>query len=262
MGDPFSQIDWRSRMLDSESINSIKAAVAHLGGASSLAVITGAGISAESGIPTFRGEGGLWRNFRAEDLATPEAFRRDPKLVWEWYDWRRQICARALPNAAHQALVLLESRMPSFLLITQNVDGLHERSGSKRILEIHGNIWRARCTACKTKFEISETPLSSSPVLCPNCGSLARPHIVWFGESYDESLIQEAVSFLRQCDVLLVIGTSGMVSMPGFLTEQAFRARRIELNPERSGITPLVQVSIRAKAAEAMPLLLERLNAG
>src|SRR5690348_16877881 len=123
-----------------------------------IAVLTGAGISAESGIPTFRGAGGLWRNFRAEDLATPAAFERDPKLVWEWYDWRRSLIARAEPNAAHRALAELEQRKKDFSLITQNVDGLHDRAGSRRLLKVHGDIWTQRCTLCGREHHESSTP--------------------------------------------------------------------------------------------------------
>ena len=142
--------------------------------ASSVAVLTGAGISAESGIPTFRGAGGLWREFRAEDLATPEAFARDPRLVWEWYDWRRGLIARAEPNAGHRALAELERRAGRFTLITQNVDGLHDRAGSRNILKVHGDIWMVRCTACGRETRDDRVPLPELPPRC-ECGGLLRP---------------------------------------------------------------------------------------
>jgi NAD-dependent deacetylase len=132
---------------------------ARLAEATSIAVLTGAGISADSGVPTFRGPDGLWRNFRAEDLATPEAFARDPRLVWEWYNWRRELIATKHPNPAHQALVELERRIPDFLLITQNVDGLHPAAGSRRLIELHGNIWKVRCTACGLVADNHDVPL-------------------------------------------------------------------------------------------------------
>jgi NAD-dependent deacetylase len=146
-------------------------------------VLTGAGISAESGVPTFRGADGLWRNLRATDLATPEAFARDPALVWEFYNWRRELLGQLSPNAAHRALVALEQRVPDFWLITQNIDGLHHAAGSRRVLELHGNIWRLRCTGCGRMTE-DRQPLPARPI-CRACGQLLRPHVVWFGESLD-----------------------------------------------------------------------------
>jgi len=227
-----------------------------------LAVITGAGISAESGIPTFRGAGGFWKNFRAEDLATPEAFARNPRLVWEWYDYRRGLCAKAEPNAAHRTAAEMERAKEEFLLITQNVDGLHERAGSVQIAEIHGNIWKARCTVCGAIFEIPETPLQSIPVHC-SCGKLARPHIVWFGETYDPALLQEILAFLSKTDIVIVVGTSGMVPMPVYLTRHAVEhgAFAIGVNPEVSLLDEAVHISIRGKAGDVLPELWKRVRA-
>jgi NAD-dependent deacetylase len=157
-----------------------------------VAVLTGAGISAESGVPTFRGKDGLWKQFRAEDLATPEAFARDPKLVWEWYDWRRGLIGRAEPNPGHAVLAKWGKVFPEFALITQNVDGLHARAGSLGILELHGNIWKTRCTREEIVAENFEIPLKQIPPACPNCGAILRPHIVWFGESLDPDLLRRA----------------------------------------------------------------------
>jgi NAD-dependent deacetylase len=153
---------------------------AWLSSASSVVVLTGAGISAESGVPTFRGPGGLWKQYRPEDLATPEAFARDPKLVWEWYDWRRVTLAAAQPNAGHAALVELERRTPQFTLVTQNVDGLHERAGSRNVIRLHGDIWLVRCTACGRETRDERAPLGSLPPRCeaceglPGCGVVRR----------------------------------------------------------------------------------------
>ncbi len=149
--------------------------------ASEVVALTGAGISAESGIPTFRGADGLWKQFKPEDLATPEAFARDPRLIWEWYDMRRCLIAKAEPNAGHRALVALEASKPNFTLITQNVDGLHDWAGSRRILKLHGDIWRLQCSNCGRNWPDHRTPLPKLPPHC-GCGEIARPGVVWFGE--------------------------------------------------------------------------------
>jgi len=181
---------------------------ARLTGARAVAVLTGAGISADSGVPTFRGADGLWRTYRAEDLATPEAFARDPRLVWEWYNWRRELIATKSPNAAHYALVDLERRVERFWLITQNVDGLHPAAGSQKLSEIHGNIWKVRCTQCGHVGTNRAVPIPIPP-RCPTCNGLLRPHIVWFGESLDPADLERSLAAVRSCEVLLIIGTSG-----------------------------------------------------
>ena len=167
-----------------------------------LAVLTGAGISAESGIPTFRGQEGLWRQFRAEDLATPEAFGRDPRLVWEWYDWRRGIIAAREPHAGHFVLARWEAFFPGFVLITQNVDGLHRRAGSTAILELHGNIWEVRCTAEGTVAPNHESPLREIPPRCPSCSALLRPNVVWFGEALPAEILERAFAASASCITL------------------------------------------------------------
>src|SRR5918995_2585078 len=178
--------------------------------ARSLAILTGAGISADSGVPTFRGPDGLWRNFRAEDLATPEAFARDPRLVWEWYNWRRELIATTTPNPAHIAVAEFERRFEEFWLITQNVDGLHRAAGSEKLSEIHGNIWKVRCTGCGRVSDNTDVPIQLLPA-CEQCGRLLRPHIVWFGESLDSLDLERSHEALTSCDLVLIVGTSGVV---------------------------------------------------
>ncbi len=225
--------------------------------AQSVAVLTGAGISAESGIPTFRGAGGLWREFKPEDLATPEAFARDPKLVWEWYDYRRGLVANAVPNAAHKALVKLEIRKPRFTLITQNVDGLHDIAGSGKMLKLHGDIWRMRCTACGANFPNRRVPLPRIPPHCA-CGGLARPGVVWFGEPLPEGMMKEAEHAASGAEVFLVIGTSAVVYPAASLIPYAKQAgaRVIEINTEPTAATAIVDFALHGPAAELLPALL------
>jgi NAD-dependent deacetylase len=225
--------------------------------ANAVAILTGAGISAESGVPTFRGDGGLWREYRAEDLATPAAFARDPKLVWEWYDWRRGIIAQAAPNAAHRALVQLEIRKPQFTLITQNVDGLHDLAGSGKILKLHGDIWRMRCTECGANFPNRRVPLPKVPPHCA-CGAMARPGVVWFGEPLPEGILQEAEHAAGGAEVFLVIGTSAVVYPAAGLIPFAKQAgaKVIEINPEPTAATSIVDCSLQGPAGEILPQLL------
>jgi NAD-dependent deacetylase len=231
-----------------------------LAGARSLAVLTGAGISADSGIPTFRGDDGLWRNYRAEDLATPEAFERDPRLVWEWYNWRRELIASTRPNPAHEAVAELERRYPRFRLITQNVDGLHRAAGSRQVSEIHGNIWMVRCTSCGDVSENRDVPLAILPT-CRRCGALVRPHIVWFGESLDAGDLATCAAALRECDLLLVIGTSGIVyPAAGFAAvAKGAGAFVAEINLDPSARATGIDVSLSGRAKDLVPLLLEPL---
>lgn len=225
--------------------------------ARSLTVLTGAGISADSGVPTFRGADGLWRNFRAEDLATPEAFDRDPRLVWEWYNWRRELIATKKPNPGHEAIVSLENRCEGFWLITQNVDGLHRAAGSQKLSEIHGNIWMVRCTECGVVDDNHEVPIPILP-LCRHCKGLLRPHIVWFGESLRHDDLTRCAAALQRCDVLLVVGTSGVVYPAAGFASVAKEAGSfvVEINVESTPQSGLVDLSLQGRAKELVPLLL------
>jgi len=236
--------------------------------ARSLCVLTGAGVSAESGIPTFRGADGLWRQFRAEDLATPEAFARNPLLVWEWYAWRREILHGAQPNLAHCALAELEaSRAGSasaFTLITQNVDGLHERAGSRKVIRLHGSIWELRCTACGAERQDYSVPLNPFPPRC-TCAqqrslegvaekTLMRPGVVWFGERLPEQAWRDAAAAAAAADVMLVVGTSALVhpaaSLPLLAKQRG--AFLVEVNPEPTPLSGMADLVLTGKAGEVL----------
>lgn len=220
-----------------------------------IVTLTGAGISAESGIHAFRGVGGFWRCHRAEELANAVAFGRDPMLVWEWYDWRRSLIAKARPNAAHAALVMLESRSENFTLVTQNVDGLHVRAGNREPLELHGSIWTVRCTKCGAEREERATPMPDLPPHC-RCGGLVRPGVVWFGESPARDLMDRAAEAAASCDLFLTIGTSAVVWPAAGLAQIALSvaAPVIEINLEETAYSSRV-LSLRGKAAELLPKL-------
>lgn len=223
-----------------------------------VAVLTGAGISAESGVPTFRGAGGLWRDRRPEDLATPQAFLRDPRLVWEWYDWRRQLLRGVEPNPGHVALASLECRdLAAFALITQNVDGLHDRAGSRAVWKLHGDIWNVRCTECGRERRDERSPLPELPPRC-DCGGLLRPGVVWFGEPLPEVALLAGAAAARDCDVMLVVGTSAVVYPAAGLVPLALGAgaRVIEVNLEETPHSGAVNLSLRGKAGEILPELL------
>lgn len=217
-----------------------------------IAVLTGAGVSAESGVPTFRGEEGLWRKYSAAELATPEAFSRDPKTVWEWYIYRREIIGRARPNNAHLALAELESEFPEFTLITQNVDGLHSSAGSRNIIEMHGNIWRSRCIAgCGT---IPLPVIEEIPPRC-RCGALLRPDVVWFGEPLDPDPIRKAIAAASSSDIMMVVGTSSVVypaaQIP--LVAKDGGAVVVEINSERTPLSDYADFSVLDRAGAALP---------
>jgi NAD-dependent deacetylase len=221
------------------------------------AVLAGAGLSAESGVPTFRGEDGLWRNFRPEELASPEAFTRDPKLVWEWYDWRRQVISDLKPNPGHTALADLEKSHSSFWLITQNVDGLSRSAGSRKVLEIHGNIWRVKCTGCGKYFEDRSAHLTELPPTCRDCGKHLRPDIVWFGESLPSGTLNKALDAARNADLFLIIGTAGVVEPAASLARLSKEAgaKIIEINLEKSALSEISDILILGKSGEILPKL-------
>ncbi|MGJ4790258.1 SIR2 family NAD-dependent protein deacylase [Leptospira koniambonensis] len=219
--------------------------------------LTGAGISAESGVPTFRGKEGLWKQYRAEELATPQAFQRDPKLVWEWYIWRMELISTKSPNPAHFALAELEKKRSDFNLITQNVDGLHKRSGSEKIIELHGNIFRNKCISCDITYNSDLSKLKNSTE-CSDCKNLVRPDVLWFGESYDTDLLNRAVSFAEKSEIVFVIGSSGAVGIPVELARIAKEngAFVIEINIDPSGYSRYADLFLQGKAGEILPELI------
>lgn len=221
-----------------------------------VAVLTGAGMSAASGVPTFRGQDGLWRNHRAQDLATPAAYQRDPLLVWEWYQMRFHKIAEVEPNAAHEALAELEARTDDFTLVTQNVDGLHERAGSQNLYEVHGNLTKSRCEQCGHVERLE--PGFSLPPHCSRCGGRARPNVVWFGEMLPQEAFQTGVDAFSRADVALIIGTSAVVEPAASLGRLAAQAGAlvIEINPEKTPLTPFSDLSIRADAVTGMEHLI------
>ncbi|MEL9990681.1 MAG: NAD-dependent protein deacetylase [Thermoproteus sp.] len=220
--------------------------------------LTGAGISAESGIPTFRGPGGLWEKYRPEELATPEAFARDPALVWRWYKWRQEVIYRASPNPAHYALAELEKLGVLKAIITQNVDGLHAKAGSRRVLELHGNIWRLICTKCGAEMW-AERPVEEIPPRCPRCGGLLRPGVVWFGEPLPHAVWEEAAALASSSDFMLVVGTSGVVYPAAYLPLVAKRSGALiaVIDPNETALDDLADFKIRGRAAEVLPKLVE-----
>jgi len=217
--------------------------------------VTGAGISSESGVPTFRGAGGLWGRFCAEDLATPEAFARDPELVWRCYDERRQDLALKSPNPGHTVLAGWEKRWPDFQLITQTVDGLHQLAGSKRVIPVHGNIWEMRCVDEGSIVIDRSVPLSTIPPRCSRCHALLRPNVVWFGEPLPAAAMATINKLLSRCQALLVIGTSAMVypvaEFPLIVKKNGGRV--IEINTEATPLTGLADYVLQGRAGEILP---------
>jgi NAD-dependent deacetylase len=236
-------------------------------------VLTGAGVSAASGVPTFRGAGGLWRNFTPETLATPQAFARDPRLVWEWYDWRRQKIAACQPNAAHHVLASWSQRFPNFTLITQNVDGLHESAvttatatqANESVIRLHGSIWEVLCwrgcAASPPRWRDDTVPYRELPPRCPHCGDLIRPGVVWFGEALDPAIVDRATD-AADCDVFITVGTSAVVYPAAGFIDLARRngAFTAEINPEA---TPaVVDLALRGGAETVLPEIDRLIMAG
>jgi len=221
-----------------------------------IAVLTGAGVSKASGIPTYRdGSDALWNNYHPQELATPEAFARDPVLVWKFYDWRRQNMARARPNAAHLTLVEMEAALPDFTLVTQNIDGLHREAGNKNVLYLHGDIWLVRCTECDYHDEDRRVPLPELPPRCPRCGAMLRPDIVWFGEALDGRTLNLAEQAFRKADIALVVGTSAVVYPAAYLPHytREHSGRIIEFNMDRTELSIYADEVILGPAELTLP---------
>lgn len=232
-----------------------------LAGASRVAVLTGAGVSAESGMPTFRGPGGIWDDDVVARVATPSGFAADPAGVWAWYNQRRQVREGLSPNPAHRALAELEKRVEGrggqFVLATQNIDALHQEAGSRRVLELHGSLFRMRCDACQRRREIGPAPAAPVPA-CPDCGQAMRPDVVWFGEALPRETWSDAVQAAQGCQVFLTVGTSGVVVPAAGLAERAARAGAtlIDVNTEAHEAGLEGRIALRGKAGEILPRLL------
>jgi NAD-dependent deacetylase len=229
-----------------------------------ITVLTGAGVSAASGVPTFRGSDGLWKNFRPEALATADAFGRDPKLVWEWYAWRRLRIASCEPNAAHNVLAEWSRRFPNFKLITQNVDGLHERAGTSDTIRLHGSIWEVSCwqgcAASPRRWRDDRVSFDEMPPKCPHCGGLIRPGVVWFGETLETDVVDQAMQAMH-CDGFMTVGTSAVVYPAAGFIEQARRngAFTVEINPEATPATGSVNLALTGRAELVLPDIATRL---
>ena len=230
-----------------------------LSNAKKIVFVTGAGISQESGIPTFRGKGGLWRNYDAMKLATINAFYDNPKLVWEWYNERRKNIFSAEPNLGHKTIAELE-KFVKVVVLTQNIDGLHQRAGSTEVLELHGSIVKIKCTVCDFKSEIL-TEFIDTPPLC-RCGNILRPDVVWFGESLSQDIWQQAMIHANKCDVMIIVGTSLVVSPANTLPIYAKQneALLIEINPEETIMSSDVDLSIRNTSVMALPEIISIFN--
>ena len=224
---------------------------------SSVAILTGAGISAESGVPTFRqAQTGLWAQFDPLQLATQQAFQNDPKLVWDWYSWRRELISKSQPNLGHIALVDLESYYPEFTLITQNVDGLHQMAGSTAVIELHGDIFRTKCSR-ENKLISEEFGTADIPPRCPHCAAYLRPDVVWFGESLPEDELDRALQAATTCEAFISIGTSTLIEPAASLPFIALRngAAVLEINPQTTQLTPMASCSVQGNAGDVLPIL-------
>jgi NAD-dependent deacetylase len=241
-------------------MDALAALAVRISNARRVTVLTGAGVSASSGVPTFRGTAGLWRQFRPEELATPGAFDRDPHLVWQWYAWRRDLISRCRPNRAHEVLARWSLSLPCFTLVTQNVDDLHQTAGTRDVICLHGSIWRVRChSGCPAGSRpwrddrVAEPGRVFEPPRCEHCGGLARPDVVWFGESLDPLVLERATEATR-CDVFLAIGTSAIVYPAAGLLYEARRlgAFTVEINPEATEASSVVDLAVAQPAEVAL----------
>jgi len=228
--------------------------------ANSVTVLTGAGISAESGIPTFRdAQTGIWVNYKPEELATLEAFRTNPQLVWDWYQWRRGLISMADPNPGHRVLAKMQNYFQEFSLITQNVDGLHQSAGSRNVIEMHGNIMRNKCFYCDRVINETLSQKSDEIPQCHHCGGLMRPDVVWFGENLSQETIQSAWDATEKCDVFFTIGTSALVQPAASLPVIALQnpATVIEINPLKTHFSDIATFHLQGKSGEILPILVE-----
>jgi len=238
-----------------------------LAAAARITILTGAGVSVASGVPTFRGAEGLWKNFAPEELATPEAFARNPDLVWEWYNWRRELIAGCRPNTAHEVIALWSRRFPRLKLITQNVDGLHEKAGTEGVIRFHGSIWEMLCwegcAGSPGRWRDERAPLPQLPPSCPHCGGLARPGVVWFGEAIDPAVMRQSLE-AAECDLFLAVGTSAVVYPAAGLAAAARSngAFVVEVNPEVTPGSRAIDLSIQGRAEEILPAVDSRISGG
>lgn len=224
-------------------------------------VLTGSGVSAESGVPTFReAQTGLWEQYDPHELATPDAFQRDPALVWRWYRWRRELVGNADPNAGHHALVTLAGLVPELDIVTQNVDGLHQRAGSSGVIEFHGNLFENRCFV--EGCAVSDADMSAEVPVCPGCGGMLRPGVVWFGEAIPESAMHAAAAAVSSCDLFFSIGTSALVWPAAGLAEAARHAgaRVVEINLDATPLSSQADFSLQGKSGELLPELVDCFN--
>jgi NAD-dependent deacetylase len=236
--------------------------------AKQIAILTGAGVSKESGVPTFRDAlEGLWAQYDPKELATPQAFVKDPALVWDWYQFRRGLVRDAKPNPGHFALAQIEQRKPNTWLITQNVDDLHEQAGSRQVIHLHGNIAQTKCfkdcQGLPTLIDLSTLPdADASPPKCPHCGAYVRPDVVWFGEPLPSDAMVQAFNLMYQCDLVIVVGTSGLVAPASDLPYHAKRngATMVEVNPDSTAISHLADHKLEAPSGQVLPLVMEMLG--
>ena len=235
--------------------------ISALRGAACTVVLTGSGISAESGVPTFsEAQTGLWARFDPQELATPEAFERDPSLVWDWYAWRRKLVAEARPNPGHLAISRMQELVPDLTLVTQNVDDLHQRAGSREVIELHGNIRRTKCSV--EGMEVEEYDDTESPPVCPSCGAALRPDVVWFGEMLPPAALESASDASRKSDVFLSVGTSSLVYPAAALPYEALEngATLVEINPDETPLASYADHALRGPAGDVLPRLIRELS--
>lgn len=244
-----------------ETIEFSERLIERLKGATNVVVLTGAGMSAASGVPTFRGKDGLWNKFNPQELANVDAFLNDPKLVWEWYNWRRELIGKVQPNLGHYALVDAEAYFPEFMIITQNVDNLHQLAGSSNVLELHGNVMRNKCMDCASVYNGKHIDHNNIP-RCPDCNGMIRPDVVWFGELLPQDVLQTAQAKAAASDVFFTVGTSSTVEPAASLSYMAKGngAYLVEINPEPTPLSDYADESIHIGSDVYLPRLVIELD--